>query len=86
MIEVQVRGGDVEKGIRLLRSLLKKDGIHEEVKHRLNHVKPSEKRRDKMRRAIVRAIKKERRIEALKRKWGDRYDPNYKIGKFVLQA
>lgn len=73
MIEVDCNG-NIEYAIRRLATLLKKDGIFKEIKMRLAHAKPSERKAEKRRRAMVRKIKRRRHTEALKRRWGNAYD------------
>jgi ribosomal protein S21 len=63
--QVQVVNGNIDFAIRLFKKLIGKDGIHSQIKRRLAHVKPSEKREAKKREAA------KRRIDAAKRKARD---------------
>ena len=47
MIEVQVRGGNLEKAMRVLKKKVQKAGIVKEVKRRQFYMKPSEIKREK---------------------------------------
>lgn len=60
MIEVYA-DGDIEKGIRELKRMVKFDNIHPAVAFRLAYVKPSEKRAAKERKAALRRIRAEKR-------------------------
>ena len=43
-IEVQVRGGNVIKAMRILKKKIEKDGLMQELRQRSYYEKPSEKR------------------------------------------
>ena len=54
MIEVQVRGGNLEKAMRVLKKKVQKAGIAKEARERQYYMKPSEKKREIMKtRAIT---------------------------------
>ena len=64
-IEVQVRGNNVEKAMRVLKKKLLKDGMMRELKERQHYSKPSHVKRE-ARKQAVRRLKKEQRLQALK--------------------
>ena len=64
-IEVQVRGNNVEKAMRVLKKKLLKDGLMRELKDRQYYSKPSLVKRE-ARKQAVRRLKKEQRLRALK--------------------
>lgn len=61
-IEVQVRGGNVTKAMRILKKKLESDGLMQEIRRRQYYEKPSEKkiREKKQNMARVRKREKER--------------------------
>ena len=46
MVEVQVRNGNLEKAMRVLKKKVQKEGLLKELKDRQYYTKPSEKRRE----------------------------------------
>ena len=52
MIEVQVRGGNLEKAMRVLKKKVMKEGIVKEIKRRQFYSKPSEIKREKKKEGI----------------------------------
>ena len=64
-IEVQVRGNNVEKAMRVLKKKLLKDGLMRELKERQHYSKPSAVKREAKKQAI-RRFKKEQKLKALK--------------------
>ena len=60
--EVQVRGGNVTKAMRILKKKLESDGLMQEIRRRQYYEKPSEKkiREKKQNMARVRKREKER--------------------------
>tara|TARA_B100000902_G_C26485490_1_gene516803 strand:- start:109 stop:318 length:210 start_codon:yes stop_codon:yes gene_type:complete len=64
-IEVQVRGNNVEKAMRVLKKKLMKDGLMKELRERQYYEKPSLKRQRKLKENI-RRCKKEQKLRALK--------------------
>lgn len=59
-LEVEVRDGDIEQAIKILRNKMSKDGILTELRHRRFAEKPSEKRRRKHREALKKMHSKSR--------------------------
>lgn len=59
-LEVEVRDGDIEQAIKILRNKMSKDGILTELRHRRFAEKPSEKRRRKHREALKKMRSKSR--------------------------
>ena len=57
MIEVQVRGGNLEKAMRVLKKKVQKEGIVKEIKRRQFYMKPSEIKRE-AKKAGIKAYKK----------------------------
>ena len=66
MIEVQVRGGNLEKAMRVLKKKVQKEGILKELKERQFYQKPSEKRREKVKQGIKNYKKKMAKLERLR--------------------
>ena len=64
-IEVQVRNGNVEKAMRVLKKKLLKDGMMRELKERQYYQKPSHVKREAKKQSI-RRHKKEQKLRALK--------------------
>ena len=64
-IEVQVRGNNVEKAMRVLKKKLLKDGLMRELKERQHYSKPSAVKREAKKQAI-RRFKKEQKLKALR--------------------
>ena len=64
-IEVQVRGNNVEKAMRVLKKKLQKDGLMKELRRREYYEKPSEKRVRKGK-EMAAAWKKKERLRKLK--------------------
>ena len=58
MIEVQVRGGNLEKAMRVLKKKVQKEGIVKEIKRRQFYSKPSEIKREKKKEGIKNYKKK----------------------------
>ena len=58
MIEVQVRGGNLEKAMRVLKKKVQKEGIVKEIKRRQFYMKPSEIKREKKKEGIKNYKKK----------------------------
>jgi len=53
-ITVEVRGGNLEKAMRVLKKKVQKEGIVKELKRRQFYTKPSIKRREKRAKAKLR--------------------------------
>ena len=58
MIEVQVRGGNLEKAMRVLKKKVMKEGLIKELKRRQYFQKPSEVKREKKKEGIKNYKKK----------------------------
>ena len=58
MIEVQVRGGNLEKAMRVLKKKVMKEGIVKELRRRQYFQKPSEIKREKKKEGIKNYKKK----------------------------
>ena len=58
MIEVQVRGGNLEKAMRVLKKKVMKEGIVKELRKRQYFQKPSEIKREKKKEGIKNYKKK----------------------------
>ena len=63
MIEVQVRGGNLEKAMRVLKKKVQKAGIVKELKLRQFYRKPSEIKREAKKQGIKNYKKKQAKIE-----------------------
>ena len=61
-MQIEIYNDDLEAGIRGLKRMLGRDGIHSRIKFRLSYIKRSEKRKAKQ------ALAAKRRIDAAKRK------------------
>jgi|TARA_B110000211_G_scaffold137810_1_gene157639 small subunit ribosomal protein S21 len=64
-IEVQVRGNNVEKAMRILKKKLLKDGLMKELKERQYYSKPSEVKKE-AKKQNIRRYKKEQKLKHLK--------------------
>ena len=64
MIEVQVRGGNLEKAMRVLKKKVMKEGIVKELKRRQFFQKPSEIKREKKKEGIKNYKKQQKLREA----------------------
>ena len=62
-IEVQVRGNNVEKAMRVLKKKLQKDGLLKELKAKQYFEKPSEKKRRKKKEGIANFKKKQKKLK-----------------------
>ena len=62
-ITVEVRGGNLEKAMRVLKKKVQKEGIVRELKQRQFYIKPSEKRREKIKQGIKNYKKKMAKLE-----------------------
>ena len=59
-IEVQVRGNNVEKAIRVLKKKIQKDGLMKELRQRQTFEKPTLKRKRKHKENLRRVAKENR--------------------------
>ena len=65
MIEVQVRGGNLEKAMRVLKKKVQKEGIVKELKLRQFYRKPSEIKREAKKQGIKNYKKKQAKLEIM---------------------
>ena len=65
MIEVQVRGGNLEKAMRVLKKKVQKEGIVRELKERQFYRKPSEIKREAKKQGIKNYKKKQAKLERM---------------------
>ena len=63
MIEVQVRGGNLEKAMRVLKKKVMKEGIVKELRRRQYFQKPSEVKREKKKEGIKNYKKKMAKLQ-----------------------
>ena len=61
-ITVEVRHGNVEKAMRVLKKKLQKDGLMKEIKRRQYYQKPSEIKREKKKEGIKNFKKKQSKL------------------------
>ena len=66
MIEVQVRGGNLEKAMRVLKKKVQMEGIVKELKRRQFYMKPSEIKREKKKVGIKNVKKKMAKLEKIR--------------------
>ena len=64
-ITIQVRNGNVEKAMKVLKKKLQKDGLMKELKLRQYYRKPSEIKREKKKQGIKNYKKKMAKLEKL---------------------
>ena len=64
-ITVEVRGGNLEKAMRVLKKKVQKAGIVKEARDRQYYQKPSEKKRLAKKRGIARVKKEMKKREAM---------------------
>ena len=57
-ITVEVRGGNLEKAMRVLKKKIQKDGLMKEMRRRQYYMKPSEIKREKKKEGIKNFKKK----------------------------
>ena len=62
-MEVQVRNGNLEKAMRVLKKKVQKEGLLKELKRRQFYVKPSEKKREAKKAGIKNFKKKMAKLE-----------------------
>jgi len=66
VIEVQVRGGNLEKAMRVLKKKVQKEGIVRELKERQYYRKPSEIKREAKKQGIKNVKKKMAKLERMR--------------------
>ncbi len=64
-ITVEVRGGNVEKAMRVLKKKLQKDGLFKELRMRQYYEKPSTKKQRK-KKEMIRNWKKKQKLKELR--------------------
>ena len=62
-IRVEVRGGNLEKAMRVLKKKVMKEGIVKELRARQSYQKPSEIKREKKKEGIKNYKKKQKKLE-----------------------
>ena len=62
-ITVEVRGGNLEKAMRVLKKKVQKEGIVKEIKRRQFYMKPSEVKREKKKEGIKNYKKKMAKLQ-----------------------
>jgi len=62
-ITVEVRGGNLEKAMRVLKKKVMKEGIVKELRARQYYQKPSEIKREKKKEAIKNWKKKQKKLQ-----------------------
>jgi small subunit ribosomal protein S21 len=65
-ITVEVRGGNLEKAMRVLKKKVQKEGIVKELKRRQFYMKPSEIKREKKKEGIKNVKKKMAKLEKIR--------------------
>ena len=65
-ITVEVRGGNLEKAMRVLKKKVQKEGIVKELKRRQFYMKPSEIKREKKKEGIKNVKKKMAKFEKIR--------------------
>ena len=66
MVEVQVRNGNLEKAMRVLKKKVQREGLLKEIKDRQYYSKPSEKKREAKKQGIKNVRKKMAKLEKLR--------------------
>ena len=64
-IKVDVRNGNLEKAMRVLKKKILKEGLLKEIKQRQYYEKPSEKRVRKAKEMRVNFLKKKKKLDRL---------------------
>jgi len=64
-ITVEVRGGNLEKAMRVLKKKIQKEGLMKELRRRQFYQKPSEIKREKKKEGIKNFKKKQAKLERL---------------------
>ena len=66
MILIEVRNGNLEKAMRVLKKKVQKEGLLQELKDRQYYTKPSEKRREAKKQGIKNVKKRMAKLERLR--------------------
>ena len=64
-ITVEVRGGNLEKAMRVLKKKIQKEGLMKELRRRQFYMKPSEIKREKKKEGIKNFKKKQAKLERM---------------------
>jgi len=65
-ITVQVRNGNLEQAMRVLKRKVQKEGLIKELRDRQHYKKPSEKRQEKIKEARKNWLKKQKKLEKIR--------------------
>ena len=65
-LTIQVRNGNVEQAMRVLKKKLQKDGLLKSLKDKQHYEKPSAKKRRKKKEAIANFKKKQKKLMAMR--------------------
>ena len=65
-LKIEVRNGNVEQAMRVLKRKLMKDGVMKELRQRESYEKPSEKKRRKKKENIANYKKKMKKLMAMR--------------------
>jgi len=65
LIKVDVRNGNLEKAMRVLKKKVLKEGLLKEIKQRQYYEKPSEKRVRKAKEMRINFLKKKKKLDRL---------------------
>jgi small subunit ribosomal protein S21 len=66
LVEVQVRNGNLEKAMRVLKKKVQKEGLLKEIKDRQYYMKPSEKKREAKKQGIKNYRKRMAKLERMR--------------------
>ena len=66
LVEVQVRNGNLEKAMRVLKKKVQKEGLLRELKERQYYTKPSEKKREAKKQGIKNVKKRMAKLEKMR--------------------
>ena len=66
LVLVEVRNGNLEKAMRVLKKKVQKEGLLKELKDRQYYTKPSEKRREAKKQGIKNVKKRMAKLERLR--------------------
>ena len=65
-VTIQVRNGNVEQAMRVLKKKLQKDGLLRDLKAKQYYEKPSEKKRRKKKEGIANFKKQQKKLKAIR--------------------
>ena len=66
MVLVEVRNGNLEKAMRVLKKKVQREGLLKEIKDRQYYTKPSEKKREAKKQGIKNFKKKMKKLEQMR--------------------